>query len=89
VGRTARAGAEGDAISFADEEYVFSLDSIESLIGRKIPAEVADPGLYRHPQGGRLRTHRPHVRPIHAPKRPAPASREISYGRSNRRGIKR
>ena len=89
VGRTARAGAEGDAISFADEEYVFSLDSIESLIGRKIPAEVADPGLYRHPQGGRLRTHRPHVRPVHAPRRPAPASREISYGRSNRRGIKR
>jgi ATP-dependent RNA helicase RhlB len=89
VGRTARAGAEGDAISFADEEYVFSLDSIESLIGRKIPAEVADPGLYRHPQGGRLRTHRPHARPIHAPKRPAPASREMSYGRSNRRGIKR
>ena len=89
VGRTARAGAEGDAISFADEEYVFSLDSIESLIGRKIPAEVADPGLYRHPQGGRLRSHRPHVRPVHAPRRPAPASREISYGRSNRRGVKR
>ena len=47
----ARAGAEGDAVSFADEDYVFSLDAIESLIGRKIPAEVADPGLYRHPQG--------------------------------------
>ena len=89
VGRTARAGAEGDAISFADEEYVFSLDSIESLIGRKIPAEVADPGLYRHPQGGRLRTHRPHVHPTHSPKRPAPATREISYGRSGRRGVKR
>jgi ATP-dependent RNA helicase RhlB len=89
VGRTARAGAEGDAISFADEEYVFSLDSIESLIGRKIPAEVADPGLYRHPQGGRPRTHRPHVRTIHPPRRSAPASKEISYGRSNRRGVKR
>ena len=50
IGRTARAGAEGDAISFADEEYVFSLDAIEKLIGRRIPAEVADPALYRHPE---------------------------------------
>jgi len=73
VGRTARAGAEGDAISFADEEYVFSLDSIESLIGRKISAEVADPGLYRHPRGSRPRTHRPHVHSVHPAKRPAPA----------------
>jgi len=85
VGRTARAGAEGDAISFADEEYVFSLDSIESLIGRKIPAEVADPALYRHPQGG-SRLHRPH-RPT--PTRPHPprprAAPEPSYGRSKRR----
>ena len=59
IGRTARAGAEGDAISFADEEYVFSLDAIEKLIGRRIPAEVADPALYRHPEV-RARISRPH-----------------------------
>ena len=59
IGRTARAGAEGDAISFADEEYVFSLDAIEKLIGRQIPAEVADPALYRHPET-RTRMTRPH-----------------------------
>lgn len=37
VGRTARAGASGDAISFACEEYAFSLPDIEQYIGHKIP----------------------------------------------------
>jgi ATP-dependent RNA helicase RhlB len=37
IGRTARAGAEGDAISFGCEEYVMSLPDIEAYIGRKIP----------------------------------------------------
>jgi ATP-dependent RNA helicase RhlB len=47
IGRTARAGAEGDAVSFADEEYVFSLEMIEKLIGRPIPAQIADPAIFR------------------------------------------
>jgi len=37
IGRTARAGAEGDAISFGCEEYVMSLPDIEAYIGRKLP----------------------------------------------------
>jgi ATP-dependent RNA helicase RhlB len=37
IGRTARAGAEGDAISFGCEEYVMSMPDIEAYIGRKIP----------------------------------------------------
>ena len=37
IGRTARAGAAGDAISFACEEYAFSLMDIEQYIGDKIP----------------------------------------------------
>jgi len=37
IGRTARAGAEGDAISLGCEEYVISLPDIEAYIGRKIP----------------------------------------------------
>jgi len=36
VGRTARAGASGDALSFACDEYVFSLPEIEEFIGHKI-----------------------------------------------------
>lgn len=37
IGRTARAGASGDAISFACEEYVYSLMEIEEYIGHKLP----------------------------------------------------
>lgn len=42
IGRTARAGASGDAVSFACEEYVYSLMEIEEYIGHKLPAsEIA------------------------------------------------
>ena len=37
IGRTARAGAEGDAISFGCETYAMSLPEIEDYIGHKIP----------------------------------------------------
>ncbi|MEJ2528745.1 MAG: DEAD/DEAH box helicase [Gammaproteobacteria bacterium] len=36
IGRTARAGAHGDAISFACETYAFSLPEIEEYIGHRI-----------------------------------------------------
>jgi len=44
IGRTARAGASGDAVSFACEEFVYSLMEIEEYIGHKLPASeiVAD-----------------------------------------------
>jgi ATP-dependent RNA helicase RhlB len=45
IGRTARAGAEGDAISFGCEEYAISLPDIERYIGHQIPRaaiEVVD-----------------------------------------------
>jgi ATP-dependent RNA helicase RhlB len=42
IGRTARLGAEGDAISFACETYVYSLPEIEAYIGDKIPVEPVD-----------------------------------------------
>lgn len=37
IGRTARIGASGDAISLACEEYVYSLPDIEDFIEQKIP----------------------------------------------------
>jgi len=37
IGRTARAGASGDAVGFACEEYSFSVIEIEQFIGFKIP----------------------------------------------------
>ncbi|HKE45689.1 MAG TPA: DEAD/DEAH box helicase [Steroidobacteraceae bacterium] len=73
IGRTARAGAEGDAISFGCEEYVMSLPDIERYIGHKVPveaiapemlAEVTRPGARRHHSndegGGRPHSHRHH-----------------------------
>jgi ATP-dependent RNA helicase RhlB len=68
IGRTARAGAAGDAISFGCEAYAISLPDIEHFIGRKIPVASFDrstlvselphtpsPRPHRHgpPQGGR------------------------------------
>ena len=38
IGRTARAGAVGKAISFADEDLVFHLIEIEEYIGHKVPS---------------------------------------------------
>ena len=40
IGRTARVGKDGDAISFACENFVYSLPEIESYIGHKIPVEA-------------------------------------------------
>ena len=43
IGRTARAGKQGKAISLACERFVYSLEPIEELIGMKIPsASVSD-----------------------------------------------
>jgi ATP-dependent RNA helicase RhlB len=70
IGRTARAGAEGDAISFACEEYAVSLPEIEEYIGHKVPsapigrellaadvkqAEHSSEHSHRHHGGGRPR----------------------------------
>jgi ATP-dependent RNA helicase RhlB len=49
VGRTARAGASGRAISLADEQYVLSLEAIEEFIGHKIPVQWASDDLFVKP----------------------------------------
>jgi len=45
IGRTARLGAEGDAISFACDLYAMGLPDIEAYIAQKIPVERIEPGL--------------------------------------------
>ena len=45
IGRTARAGAEGDAISFACEEFAVSLPEIEDYLGHKIPSASIAPEI--------------------------------------------
>jgi len=61
IGRTARAGASGDAISFGCESYAMSLPDIEDFIGHKIPVsnynpeqlpEIIKPKRKPRPKGG-------------------------------------
>jgi ATP-dependent RNA helicase RhlB len=93
IGRTGRAGALGTAVSFACDDYVFSLDAIEKRIGRKIPVEWPPESLFR---SGRVaqapRAHagfrsRPEARREPAPK-PKPPS-EADFGRTKRKSRRR
>ena len=45
IGRTARLGAEGDAVSFACDMYAMSLPEIEAYIEQKIPVAQITPDL--------------------------------------------
>jgi ATP-dependent RNA helicase RhlB len=65
IGRTARAGTDGDAISFACEEYAVALPEIESYLGHKIPSAPIPPELLATevidaPPGERGYSARPH-----------------------------
>ncbi len=75
IGRTARAGADGDAISFGCEEYVFALPEIESYVGYKIPTAAIEPGMLP-------RLNRPPPQPR---KRPPPGGRGRKGGPSRGR----
>jgi ATP-dependent RNA helicase RhlB len=46
IGRTARAGRTGKAITLASEQDVYELPAIERYIGKKIPSEIAAPELH-------------------------------------------
>jgi ATP-dependent RNA helicase RhlB len=74
IGRTARLGNEGDAISFACEEYVYSLPDIERFIGHKIPVEPIDSEM--------LVTPKP---PARMPRRPRPGGGGGGGGGGRRR----
>ena len=59
IGRTARAGATGDAISFGCETYAISLPEIEAFIGRKIPVATFDHNALMSAQPNAPRSQRP------------------------------
>ena len=46
IGRTARAGKSGRAITLASEQDVYELPAIERYIGKKVPSETAGQDLY-------------------------------------------
>lgn len=62
IGRTARAGASGVAISFACEDYAFSLPDIEQYIKHKLPVAAASDEELIEPQPAKRPEKRP---PLH------------------------
>jgi len=80
IGRTARLGAKGEAISFACEHYAFHLPEIEEFIGYPIAMEQADqeqmPEIKRVPPRPRRHDHR---------KRGGPPRRHNKEGQRRRR----
>lgn len=75
IGRTARAGNTGKAVSLACERFVYSLESIEELIHMKIPVIRAEEDLYSDDSSSELRFDRPR--------------RGASHGEAHRSGPRR
>lgn len=73
IGRTARAGASGDAVSFACEHYVYSLMDIEAYIGYAIPTEAINEALLLTP-----------APPVPLRRRPSPQKKRRSRARPAR-----
>lgn len=74
IGRTARAGARGKAISLVDEASAFSLDAVERFIGQKIRVEWAEDALFL-----------PEIPPTAEERRRFAAEREARRGRGGER----
>ena len=76
IGRTARAGRDGDAITFACEDYAEHLLAIEDTLKKKIPVEWPEDALFLEPKEGM---------PVFKRRRPSgPPTRRGDSG--NRRG---
>ncbi|NOU23664.1 MAG: DEAD/DEAH box helicase [Methyloglobulus sp.] len=68
IGRTARFGASGEAISFICEDYAYSMPDIEEYIGQKIPVKAIDRELLADVIKPERRPRE--FRPAQRPKRP-------------------
>ena len=81
IGRTARAGTEGVAVSFACENYSFSLPEIQEYIGQSIPLEMITDELLAKPKP-RVRVERD--RPEQPGQRRKPGRSGSQGGRSDK-----
>jgi ATP-dependent RNA helicase RhlB len=71
IGRTARAGAEGKAISLADEDGAFYVEAIEEYIREKIPTVWAEDDMFVHD----------YIRTKQKPREPRPTGKPSRGGR--------
>jgi ATP-dependent RNA helicase RhlB len=92
IGRTARAGRDGDAITFACEDYAEHLMAIEETLKKKIPVDWPDDALFLEPKAGMpvYKRKRPSGPPTRSgSSRGAPSNgRRPSGGQSRGRGPK-
>ncbi len=81
IGRTARVGKEGKAISLVCEDYVHALDSIEKYLGMKIPVIWPEESLFAADKSKRARQHGRDSRGKGGfrGKRPSPAQRNAHH----------
>jgi ATP-dependent RNA helicase RhlB len=75
IGRTARAGASGKAISLVDEASAFSLEGVERFIGQRIRVEWAEDALFL-----------PEIRPTAEERRRSAEAREARRAGHGARG---
>ncbi len=68
IGRTARAGASGDAVSFGCEDFIYSLMDIEAYIGYPIPTAQITDDLLAKPEPPVKRKHHEHRQHSHKKK---------------------
>lgn len=59
IGRTARAGKQGKAITLCGEDDVYALENVEKLLGQKIPVIWAEEDWFLSDQAKKTATRRP------------------------------
>jgi len=70
IGRTARAGKSGQAISLACENYVFHLEPLEEMLGYKLPVTWPEDDWFVKDQAGPVKTAR-RSKPKGKPRKPS------------------
>lgn len=89
IGRTARAGTDGVAVSFACENYSFSLPEIQEYIGQSIPlAHITDELLVKPKRPARIERDRVE-RPGERPRRGAAGADGQGSGKGSSKGSSR
>jgi ATP-dependent RNA helicase RhlB len=87
IGRTARAGKTGRAITLSSEQDVYELPAIERYIGKKIPSEIAMKDYYEEDKssGARIYTERHSHGGVHSAPKFLGAGQEAQRGKSEKK----
>ena len=87
TGRTARAGASGNAVSFICEKYAYSMMDIEAFIGHALPVQPIDEALLVPPENKpAFRERKPRDTRSRQGSRSRPDDPSRSVGKPQRRG---